>query len=396
MTTLGIFTVKVFYLHDGRYFTYGGFGDYLAEIRKYFDKVVLVAHVRRSAPPPGCYAVPGGNLEIVPLPVVSSELGALVTIPIVFWRSLGAISKMDVVHARLPDYTGIVGAVVARMYGVACFHQIIDDWQVLARTIPLTSKFGLGALLRAHLLVYDWFERRVCRGQMVFAQGDSCYAKHGKSSDCELVLSSAHHVGDVVAPRPRFERAPYTILNVGRLNSVKNQALLLQALARLNENADDWRLVVVGSGPQEAELRLMAKKLNLEQWVTFAGQLAHGVELWKPYDAADVFVLSSVSEGTPKVLLEAMARGTPVVASAVSGVPTAVKHEKRGLLFASGDVDGLVSALGRMRDDTRLRTGCQLRAVEFAREQTVEAATRRMLDKVFVRWPKFALKVSPQ
>ena len=319
MTTLGIVTVKVFYLHDGIYYTYGGFGDYLAEIRKYFDKVVLVGHVQRSVPPPGCYAVPGDNLEIVHLPVVSSELGALVTIPIMFWRSFGAIGKMDVIHARLPDYTGIVGAVVARIHGVPCFHQIIDDWQVLARSIPPTSKFGLGALLRAHLLIYDWLERRVCRGQMVFAQGDSCYAKHAKSSDCELVLSSAHHVGDIVEPRPKFERGPYTILNVGRLNSVKNQALLLQALARLNGNTEDWRLVVAGSGPQEAELRLMARKLNLDQWVTFAGQLPHGPEL--PSTRTQSPRAPDAPSICPEVLMTAARPGvnpTPLDASSAS------------------------------------------------------------------------------
>lgn len=395
MATLGIFTVKVFYLQDGVYYTYGGFGDYLAEIRRYFAKVVLVAHVEHSAPPQGCYVVPQENLEIVALPVVSSELGVLLSLPTMIRRARQAIGKMDLVHARMPDYTGIVGAIVAHRRGVPCFHQIVDDWRVQASSVPLGKKFGLGALLRAHLLLYDWWERRVCRNQMVFAQGESCYAKHAASSDCELVLSSAHHLDDIAVPSQRFTRFPHVILNVARLNSVKNQSLILEALARLNKGDESWRLVLVGSGPQESELRLMAQRMGVAPWVSFAGQLTHGAQLWQQYDAADVFVLSSVSEGTPKVLLEAMARGTPLIATAVSGVPTAVKHEERGLLFESRDASGLVSALLRMRDDSKLRLKCQSEGNRFAREHTVEISTRRMLDKVFARWPQFAPKVMP-
>jgi glycosyltransferase involved in cell wall biosynthesis len=390
MTTLGIFTVKTFYQHDGAYYTYGGFGGYLAEMRKYFSKVVLVAHVEKSSPPPGCYRVTTKNLEFIALPAVKSELGVLLTLPVVFWRSFRAVRKMDIVHARMPDYTGIAGALAAGARGVPRFHQIIDDWQVLARTIPVWKAFGLGALLRLHLLVYDWLERCVSRGQMVFAQGESCYAKHAPSSDCELVLSSAHHIDDVVAPPQKFERAPYTMLNVGRLNGVKNQALLLKALTRLNLGGEAWHAVLVGTGPHEGALRAQVRDNNLGHRVMFAGQLPHGPELWRQYDSADVFVLSSVSEGTPKVLLEAMARGTPVVASAVSGVPSAVVDEQRGLLFASNDVDGLVSALRRMRDDGKLRAKCQSQGNDFARTQTVEVSIEHMVGKVFARWPHLA------
>jgi len=90
-----------------------------------------------------------------------------------------------------------------------------------------------------------------------------------------------------------------------------------------------------------------------------------------------------------------MARGLPVVASAVGGVPTAIAHEERGLLFPSGDVEALGAALRRMRDDRALRERCQRQGNAFAREQTLELSTRSMIETVGRRWPFLRFEAAP-
>ena len=65
--TLGIFTVKKISFFEGKYYTYGGFGSYLNEIRKYFTKVILVAHVKNVAPEEGYYLIPHKNLKVIHL-----------------------------------------------------------------------------------------------------------------------------------------------------------------------------------------------------------------------------------------------------------------------------------------------------------------------------------------
>jgi glycosyltransferase involved in cell wall biosynthesis len=146
-------------------------------------------------------------------------------------------------------------------------------------------------------------------------------------------------------------------------------------------------VVFVGQGPRRKPLEAQARELGLQDHVTFAGQVQRGAALWRYYDEADCFVLSSRSEGTPKVLLEAMARALPIVASNVAGVPTSVKHGERGLLFEDNGVDGLVAALRCVAADRNLRARMVANAHPFCAEHTVERATARMLDKVFARWP---------
>jgi glycosyltransferase involved in cell wall biosynthesis len=206
------------------------------------------------------------------------------------------------------------------------------------------------------------------------------------------VLSTAHHIGDIITPKPRFKKKPHTILTVARLTGVKNQQLTLQALSQLSAQGEKWRVVFVGEGPRREELGTIARKLGLESKVSFTGQVERGEALWKYFDDADCFVLSSRSEGTPKVLLEAMARGLPIVASAVAGVPTSVKHEERGLLFEDNNVDALVASLRRIAAEVELRERMVANANRFCIEHTVERATEHMLQKVFARWPHLRRK----
>ena len=273
------------------------------------------------------------------------------------------------------------------MLGKPCFHQIVGDTGALAKTIPLTKGFGLGAGLRFLLCLYDWCERRVSKGQLVFAQGKVAYDKHHKAAERHLVLSTAHSIKDIGRVTARCENKPLRILAVGRLQAVKNHQLLIRALARLHAQEPRWELCILGEGPKRSELERLAEELGVRNLVHLPGGILHGPDLWRAYDEADVFAHPSVSEGTPKVVLEAMARGCPIVASDVGGIPSAVEDGVRGILFPSDDLDQLVAALSRMANDAPLRLACQKAAWAFAQHHTIEANDRFIADRLTLRWP---------
>lgn len=396
MTTLGIFTVKVFHRSDsGRWYTNGGYGLYLDQMSQNFDRVTMLCKLRKSPPPKGFYEVDHPNLEIVTVPAWPTEVGAIAAQPWVFFRGLAMSRRCDVVHARMPDWTGVTGALASRLNGVPCFYQIIGDTAGLARTIPLGKAWGLGAGLRLALLFYDWCERMIARRQLVFAQGILAYHKHHRASKRHLVLSSAHHDADIGVVRPKCAGDSIRLLAVGRLQSVKNHELLIRVLPRIRDHIPQCEVRILGEGPKRAELEDLVRKLRLEKAVELPGSVAHGDALWDQYDQADIFVMPSTSEGTPKVVLEAMARGCPVVASDVGGIPSAVAHEERGLLFNSNDDDDLVANILRIIEDQRLRDRCQHEAWTFAQQHTLEQSTAYMLKQVTKTWPHLApLKMS--
>ncbi len=161
---------------------------------------------------------------------------------------------------------------------------------------------------------------------------------------------------DVDATRQELALEPGTfiVLAVGRLSREKGHRDLLEAAAILRglHPSAPVRFVLVGDGPERRALAARSDELGLQADVTFTGQ-KHDVRPF--YALAGIVVLPSHSEGSPNVILEAMAAGVPVVATAVGGVPEMVTDAVTGLLVPSRNPTALASALARLIADDELR-----------------------------------------
>jgi len=145
-----------------------------------------------------------------------------------------------------------------------------------------------------------------------------------------------------------FPRESFVVGCVGRLVPIKDVGTLLEALALASREAPSLRLAVVGDGPERPALERRAADLGLHGLVAFTGWRR---DLPAVYAGLDAVALSSRNEGTPVALIEAMAAGRPVAATAVGGVPDVVEHERTGLLVPPGDPGRLASALVRLAGD---------------------------------------------
>jgi glycosyltransferase involved in cell wall biosynthesis len=140
---------------------------------------------------------------------------------------------------------------------------------------------------------------------------------------------------------------------VGRLSKEKGHADLISAfalLARHMPHSSDC-LVIAGTGPELLPLKRLASELGVADKVSFPGHVADVAKLMR---SSDVVVLPSHSEGSPNVLLEALAVGTPVVATAVGGVPEIISQGQTGILVPARDPEGLAAAIARVLQDVRL------------------------------------------
>jgi len=140
------------------------------------------------------------------------------------------------------------------------------------------------------------------------------------------------------------------VLSVGRLSREKAQIDLLTAFQLLRETKPDisLKLVIVGDGPERTRLEATAESLGCKDRVAFSGQVSDV----RPYYAmADIFALSSLSEGSPNVLLEAMAENVPIVATAVGGVPEMVVNDESALLVPPNDPPSLSASIAKILTD---------------------------------------------
>lgn len=139
---------------------------------------------------------------------------------------------------------------------------------------------------------------------------------------------------------------------VGRLFPEKGFDLLIEAVRRLVDRGYDAHLLVAGEGPERQRLAQRVAELQLGDRVGLVGHLAETIPF---YEALDVFVLSSLREGLPNVLLEAMSMRLPVVATEVGGVPRLVRNGENGFLVKSPAPDELAAATMLLLDDAALR-----------------------------------------
>jgi sugar transferase (PEP-CTERM/EpsH1 system associated) len=161
---------------------------------------------------------------------------------------------------------------------------------------------------------------------------------------------------------------------VGNFFPVKGHITMLQSLKRFAANVKDWRLVLIGEGPERSQLESFVDgHPEWKQRVSFLG-LSHRVP--EMMNAMDLYVLPSVAEGISNSLLEAMATGLPVIATATGGNPEVVIDGESGLLFPVGDADALTDHLLLLeagRDRRRLLASQALRRVqkEFSLESMI-------------------------
>lgn len=151
---------------------------------------------------------------------------------------------------------------------------------------------------------------------------------------------------------------------VGRLIPVKGCDVFLRAVAQVE--GGDWLAVVIGDGPERAGLEALARELGLSDRVRFLGAIPDAARL---FSGLDLFVLSSRSEGTPMVLLEAMGAGLPVVATSVGGVPDVMAEDVGGWLVPPEAPDRLAEAVALAIGDAAARRDRAARGAERVRSR---------------------------
>lgn len=203
----------------------------------------------------------------------------------------------------------------------------------------------------------------------------------------------ARPIGTVTLPNPVIDtvatalpvRAPHAVpqlVSAGRLVAAKGYDILLQACQRLAGQGAAFHLTIHGDGPLRAELQSMIAAMGLLDRVTLAGHTDH---LAAAIAAADLFVLPSRREGFGNVLIEAMAVGTPVLATRSGGPETIIRDGDNGFLVPPEDAAALAAALAGLIADPIRRDAVRHAACGTARGFGIAASTRRfeaLLDRL--------------
>ena len=197
-------------------------------------------------------------------------------------------------------------------------------------------------------------------------------------------------------PQPKAEarellglNGRWVVLFVGRMDPLKGLDILLQAAQRLSAEAPDLEVVVVGGDAtpesEEARVRALARDLGLAGGVRFVGAVPQD-DLPRYYNAADVCVVPSFYESFGLVAVEALACGTPVIASQVGGLPKVVRHGENGLLVPERTPAAFAAAIGRLYRDDAARLALAARARASVEPLVWGAVARRIAELYCSLW----------
>jgi glycosyltransferase involved in cell wall biosynthesis len=202
--------------------------------------------------------------------------------------------------------------------------------------------------------------------------GEALGRRWGRHARESVVFANyLHKAGDIEPREDTCRSRRIKVLTVGEFHPRKGHAVLVQAAKTLVERGLDIELHLVGSGDLEGRLRTDIKASGLGGRAIFHGYIPHGPALFDVYRSCDVFVLPSVAgEGAPKVVVEAMCRGLPVVATDVGATAFIAKNGERGLIVPPRSHAAMAEALERVMTDSVLRRRLIAGGLEYARENT--------------------------
>jgi glycosyltransferase involved in cell wall biosynthesis len=205
----------------------------------------------------------------------------------------------------------------------------------------------------------QFLQEKIRVADFIFCIGT--YAKSQLMRLSEPVHWNKIHIAPLGVDPSRYENKhihytgwPIHILCVGRLTPAKGQHVLICAARKLLNEGRQFRISIVGTGPDEASLKTATEKLGLSEYIHFTGALNQDA-VHALYKEADIFVLPSFAEGIPVVLMEAMACGIPCISSKITGIPELIRSNAEGLLLPPSDVDSLHQALVQLMDNELLR-----------------------------------------
>jgi glycosyltransferase involved in cell wall biosynthesis len=349
-----------------------------------FDEVVICAPLDPGPPPAGFAPYSSTNLSIEPVSRAGgntklAKLGLLTHVLPWAYTTRRVARSVDAVHLRCPCNIGLVAIFStwrADCLRYAIYAGVWHDYAGEPRFFRMQRKLLATRFFGGPVSVYASSDPRNPRLEPFFSPSFSSedWKNAGPNAEAKIDhLESGSRTG------------PCRLVTVGRLTPNKNQSTIVRAVGSMTTAGADVTLDVYGDGPCRPELEQLARRLGVDDRITFHGSVSHG-EVMSAFAAADLNLLSTRQEGYGKVLLESMVHATvPIFGE--SPVATEISGDgSRGLVFPPDDHERLAQLVIGLIED-RPRWARMARAARgHAATVTLEAFQERVREMLERQW----------
>lgn len=376
----------------------GSFARYVDSLAPYFDEVVLSVPVFERAPNAGS-RVRATNVRLAPLPYFPGPRQFYPMLPTVLKRLKAWVEQCDVIHFRVPTPAAIFAFRQARARHTPVFLLVVGDYQALLPHLPYSGVKRW--LFGSYVAFEEWALRYMAMRSLTFTNGAALRLKHeGHGARVHETKTTTLSLSDIAARRDTCRSGRVRLLCVSRIDPRKGLRVLPAVVSALVASGHNVSLDLVGptigqiGDAEAAAIQEEAIRLGVADRVHLLGAvpLDRLMPLYRDYD---LFVLpTGPGEGIPRVLLEAMAAGVPVITTGVSGITSLIRHQENGFLIeacksesassalSAALVSALSAAVRTLITESALRQRLIQGGYETARAHTLERQAAAMMTVV--------------
>jgi glycosyltransferase involved in cell wall biosynthesis len=361
----------------------GSFARYVDSLAPYFDEISLCVPTLDRPSGEGT-AIRSSNVTLASMPSYEGPAQFYPKLPLTLPKLAAWVRSLDLLHCRVPTPAAPFAFAFARLMAKPAFILVVGDLRALLPTMPYR---GLKKIVwRAYTEFEEQGMQWMSDHSLAFGNGVALSEKHSRPNH-RVVQTTTTTISatDIATRTDTCQGRPVRILTVSRIDPRKGLRVLPAAIAQLLSRGIDATIDIVGPSigrPGDEEKRAIAADAaarHVESHINVVGPVPLD-ELLPLYRKYDVFVLPTLpGEGIPRVLMESMTAGMPVVTTRVSGIPSLITHEVNGLLIDENSGRAVADAVERVVNDAALRRRLIANGYETARGRTLEAQAAKMM-----------------
>ena len=369
------------YLYNDDYYTVSLHWSYIERMLELFEEITLVVPVKVvkiKDEVQSLRKIPSNQLSIEPLPYSKGSVDAL-KYRRTYKKTIKKVaSKTDLFYCRVPDPFCWMPA---QMTDKPVIMHFVGD------TADATKQNIHFSWLKKQILLagYSFEYRRIlksARKSTVYTNGSHLSEKLRKQGiNATPVVSSTITKEDLaLEPLRSLSNKPLTIIYVGYLRYAKGIDTLIEVIRRLEERHFDYQFHIVGDGDMYSTLQQLIDDLKLDDHIYLHGHIDNRDKLLSLLQASDLFFFPSLSEGSPRVVIEAMSQGCPVLSTPVGSLPGCFEENKEILFFPFKDAEIATSKIIEVGENLEMLTqlrDCAYRKVSerFTMEEFIRTIT---------------------
>lgn len=293
-----------------------------------------------------------------------------------FFKVIRIIRKHDIeiIHAHSTIPTGFIGVIVGKIMGKPVF--------ITTHGMDVNNFIETSFLKQLMLFSLKSCDKIICVSE------DLANTIADLGIDSKIVVLRNAVDTNKFKPLKNMEiRQKYgikknsiLILFVGYLDVFKGIFELIDAFFEVNKENNDLKVMIIGEGPQESKIKDKVSKLKLDTSIIFTGKIS-SEDIPQYYQAADIFVLPSYTEGTPLAVIEAMACGLPIIASNVGGISEIVISNENGFIISPKNIKELSSKLRVLVKNQSLRSKFSNKSLKIINSEfNIDKKVEKLID----------------